>query len=87
MVPRTHSVKPLTEPEEFHFATDDVARNRKIQKIREAIMEAKASVPSIAKSDDGELHVQRRRNKNTALESAASRVCPFRCVFSTRFRF
>ena len=75
-VPRIHSVKALTEPEEFHFATDDVLRNRKIQKIREAIKESKAAVPSIVtKNDDGSLHIPRQHSKNTALESAASRVC------------
>ncbi len=54
-------------------ASDDHAK--KIQKIREAIIECKASLPNIVtKNEDGSLHIARKPAKPTNLAKAANRV-------------
>ena len=72
---RVHSVKPLTIPAEFNFATDNVARNRKIQKIRDAIKASKQNAPMLAKTDDGQLRISKAPNH--ALMAAAGRIRRF----------
>ena len=68
---RTRSTKPLTEPQEFHFHTDDVVRKRKMQMIQEAIKESKQTRSHITKTESGEIHIA--KSKST-ISNAVSRV-------------
>jgi hypothetical protein len=68
------STKPLTVPQEFHFASDDVLNKRKAEKIRSALLTAKSSsITHVKKNEDGSLKIVRKTN--TAFTSAMGRVC------------
>ena len=68
---RTRSTKPLTEPQEFHFHTDDVVRKRKMQMIQDAIKESKQTRTHITKTESGDIQIT--KSKST-ISNAVSRV-------------